>query len=188
MTAPSAQKARVSTRLILTAAVIGIACGIAAIPTVYLQLLAAATVPILYTVFVGTFVLGPIIAQATLRRGGAAVIAAVVAGLATAPFTPRALLAVVPMALLGGLYELTFGITLYRVWPWWRWFVASAAMSVFSLIGVWIVFDLGRYVSWVGVTAAVAVPASFLGFTWIGLTLAGQLRRTGVGRIGQAGR
>ncbi len=53
---------------------------------------------------------------------------------------------------------------------------------------MWIVFDLGRYVPWVAITAALAIPASFLLVTWIALLVAGRLRTTGVGRIGQTTR
>lgn len=183
MNATAARRGGVSTRLLLTAAAIGVAGGVVMIPAVFLQVLVAATIPILYTAFVGTFVLGPVIAQALLRRPGAAVVAGVVAGLATAPFTPRSILAILPMALLGGLYELAFGVTGYRTWPRWRWFAASALMSIVNLAGVWIVFDLGSLPLWVGLTAAAVIPVSFLAFTGAGIALASRLRAAGVGRI-----
>jgi hypothetical protein len=43
---------------------IGVVCGLVMVPVVYLQVVVAATVPMIYTVFTGTFILGPVIAQA----------------------------------------------------------------------------------------------------------------------------
>ncbi|MGB4776814.1 ECF transporter S component [Microbacterium sp.] len=186
MSAERPTRRGISTRLLLAAAAIGVAGGVVMIPVVFLQVLVAATIPILYTAFVGTFVLGPVIAQALLRHPGAAIIAGVVAGLATAPFTPRSILAIVPMALLGGLYELAFGVTGYRTWPRWRWFAASGLMSLVNLAGVWIVFDLGSFPLWIGLTAAAIIPVSFLAFTLAGIALASRLRAAGVGRSAPA--
>lgn len=181
---PSTQSPRrwgMATRDLLVCAGIGVVCGLVMLPAVYLQITVTATVPVLYTIFTGTFILGPVIAQALIRRPGAALVAALVAALATAPFSPRGILAVGPMALVGIVFEVAALTGRYRTWPKWRWFLASFLLSGFSIVTITIAFDLLSLQPLVSITTIIAIPVSYLLGTWLSLLIAAKLERTGIG-------
>lgn len=171
----------IPTRDLLTCAAIGVVSGLAMLPAVYLQVSVTAAMPLLYTIFTGTFILGPVLAQALVRRPGSAFIAAIVAALANAPFSPRGILAILPMAIVGGVYEITALTGRYRTWPQWRWYLASLLMSVFSMVTITIAFDLLSLQPLIAAASIGAIPVSYLLGTWLSIFIADKLRRAGVG-------
>lgn len=170
-----------STRDLLVCALIGVVCGIVMLPAVFLQVTVAATVPMLYTIFTGTFILAPVLAQALIRRPGAAFVAAIVAALANAPFSPRGILAVLPMALVGIVFEVAGMTGKYRSWPRWRWFVAALLMSAFSMFTITATFDLLSLQPAIAAVTILAIPVSYLLGTWLSIAVASRLSRTGIG-------
>lgn len=171
----------IPTRDLLACAAIGVVCGLAMLPAVYLQVSVTAAMPMLYTIFTGTFILGPVLAQALVRRPGAAFIAAIVAALANAPFSPRGILAIVPMAIVGGVYELTAMTGRYRTWPKWRWYLASLIMSTFSMVTITIAFDLLSLQPLIAAASIGAIPLSYVIGTWLSIFIAEKLTRAGIG-------
>lgn len=171
---------RMSTRDLLVCAIIGVICGLVMLPVVYLQVGVTATIPVLYTIFTGTFI-SPVIAQALIRRPGAAFVAAIVAALATAPVSPRGILAVVPLAVLGIVFEVLALTGKYRKWPKWRWYLGSLLLSGFAIGTMTTAFDLLSLQPWIATVTIAAIPVSYLLGTWLCLVIAARLARTGIG-------
>lgn len=171
----------ISTRDLLVCATVGVVCGLVMLPAVYLQITVTATMPMLYTMFTGTFILAPVLAQALIRRPGAAVIAAIVAALATAPLSPRGILAVGPMALVGTAFELAGLTGRYLSWPKWRWYLTAAIFSLFSITTITVAFDLLSLRPTVAALTIAAIPLSYLLATWLALVIAAKLTSAGIG-------
>lgn len=170
-----------STRDLLVCAAIGVVCGLVMLPAVYLQITVTATMPMLYTIFTGTFILAPVLAQALIRRPGAALIAAIVAALASAPLSPRGILAVGPMALVGLAFELAGLAGRYRTWPRWRWFLTAALFSLFSITTITLAFDLLRLRPAIAALTIAAIPLSYLLATWLAVAIAAKLTHAAIG-------
>lgn len=169
------------TRELLVCAGVGVVCGLVMLPAVYLQVTVTATAPVLYTAATGVFLLAPVLAQALVRRPGAALIAAVVAALAGAPASPRGILAVGPMALVGLVFEAAARTGRYRTWPRWRWHLAALALSCFSMVTVTLAFDLLNLRPALAVASIAAIPASYLLATGLAVAIAERIDAAGLG-------
>jgi energy-coupling factor transport system substrate-specific component len=104
-----------STRDLLVVAAIGVALGVALIPVTYLGLaLMAALGPFLYVLAASLSRVPSVMAMYVVRRPGAAVLGALVAGLVQVPFTPTGWVILVAFAFSGLGCELPFLLTRYR--------------------------------------------------------------------------
>jgi energy-coupling factor transport system substrate-specific component len=171
-----------STRLLLSCAAIGVAGGLLFIVNSYIGGTVNAVVPVLYGFTLGVYFVPGAIAQALFRRGGVALLVAVISGLVSAAFQPLGFGAALIAVGIGALQELPFLVTRYRVWRAWL-FVAGAAVSgvvlavgMYRLVGAHDLDALG---------AVLLLAGSFvspIAFTLLGLALARALAATGVTR------
>jgi len=96
-------------------AAIGAALGVALVPVTYLGLaLMAALGPFLYVLAASFSRVPSVMAMYVVRRPGAAVLGALVAGLVQVPFTPTGWVILVAFAFSGVGCELPFLLTRYR--------------------------------------------------------------------------
>ena len=171
-----------STRLLLSCAAIGVAGGILFVVNSYVGGTVNAVVPMLYGLTLGVYFVPGAIAQFLFRRGGVALLVAVISGLVSAAFQPLGFGAALIAVGIGAVQELPFLIARYRYWPVWL-FVVGAAFS-----GIVLAFGMYRLVGSRDldvVGAVVLVAGSVLSpivFTFVALALARALAATGVAR------
>jgi energy-coupling factor transport system substrate-specific component len=180
--------------------VIGAAGGLILIPIfIVFQTPMVLAAPLAYAAVVGAWFLPGAIAQGLLRRGGAAALTMLIAGLVCVPFTPYGFSAVASTLMVGLLQEVPFVFTLWRYWAKWLVYlwavIVGVCYAVFLWYGTQAPADLG-YVEQGSVedTAAgglsvevlwIMIPivvASAVLFTFIGHTIANAIARTGVAR------
>lgn len=176
----AASRSRFSTRTLLTLAAIGVAAGIVAIPTFWASQAIWAAMPIVYGAFVIPWVLPGVIAQAVVPRGGSALIAGLIAGLVSVPFTGG----------IGGLslflfiavfLELPYAATLWRRWDASMAYIAAAVLSVGYAAFWWLTLDAGRFPPVVRAATILVLVVSIVAATALGRLVASRLRRAGVG-------
>ncbi len=173
----------ITTRYLLTCAVIGVAGGLALMPVFLIFSAAAvAAAPIVYAVVVGVWFLPGALSQNLLRRGGAAALTMLVAGLVCVPFTPYGWSAVASTLTVGVLQEIPFLVTLYRYWKAWLVYAWALLVGVAYSFLLWSTYGAGILPDWMlaVMTPLVAVSAVF--FTWLGRFLADRVARTGAAR------
>ena len=177
---PVSRRTRVSTRLLLCVAAIGVAGGLVNIGNAYFFNAIAAMVPALAGLGTGVYLLPAIVAQAALRRGGVGILAAMIAGFVQAPFVPGGFGTLFTYLVIGIVFELSFAVTGYRVWKTWMHYLATALIAAsYSVFwaGYW---DLASMQLWVQVTLPLTLFATGFAFTWLGIAIARGLERTGV--------
>jgi energy-coupling factor transport system substrate-specific component len=171
-----------STRLLLSCAAIGVAGGILFIVNAYIGGTVNAVVPMLYGLTLGVYFVPGAIAQFLFRRGGVALLVAVISGLVSAAFQPLGFGAALIAIGIGLVQELPFLVTRYRYWPIWLFVVGAAfsgvvlAFGMYRLVGARDLDSLGAAVL---VTGSVVSP---IVFTLIALALGRALAATGVAR------
>jgi len=174
---------RVSTRVILSCAAIGVGGGLFAAGAGYLAGLIAVIAPVLYGVTIGTHFLPSAVGLALLRRPGTAVLTGLIAGLVASAFAPQWLLRYLGTGLLVGvLLELPFLVTRYRKWSAWLYYLAAGGSGVVLGVAVFIALGAEYYAP---VVWAIALPLYVLSpivFTWLGRVIAAALERAGVAR------
>ncbi|RGE21522.1 ECF transporter S component [Leucobacter sp. wl10] len=176
----SLSASRISTRVLLTTAAIGVVGGIVNIPNAYAFNAVAALVPWATGFLAGFYVLPGFIALALLRRGGVGLGAELVAGLVAVPFVPGGIASMIPFLALGILMEAPFLMRRYRGWESWFFIVVGALMGV-VYGSVWIPF-YGDIPVWQMVMIPVSMAVSVVVFVVIALLIARGVERTGVVR------
>lgn len=172
----------VSTRLLLSCAAIGVAGGLLFVAGSYLGGTVLALAPMLYGLTLGLYFVPSAIAQAVFRRGGVALLVAVLAALVSAAFQPLGILTVLIAAGIGAVQELPFLVLRYRRWPRWLFFGGAAfsglvlAAGMYRLIGSHDLDTVGA------VVLLVSTFASPIVFTALALAVARALADTGVTR------
>ncbi|WP_382308078.1 ECF transporter S component [Herbiconiux sp. UC225_62] len=171
-----------STRLLLSCAAIGVAGGLLYIVASYLGGTVNALVPMLYGLTLGVYFLPGAIAQFLFRRGGVALLVAVLSGLVSAAFQPLGFLAALIAVGIGALQELPFLIFRYRRWPVWL-FMAGAVLSgvvlaigMYRLVGARDLDPAGAIVLVIGSVLSPVV------FTLLAIAIGRALAATGVAR------
>jgi len=173
---------KLSTRLLLTCAAIGVAGAVVCLPTIYLSLGLLGIAPPFYGFIVGVHVFPGVIAQSLFRRGGIALVTATLTGLACAPFSPMGIGTIAPYVFVGLLQEIPFAVTLYRYWRGWVYYLA-AVIAGLGIGGVLFVVLASQHAAfWVQLVQSGAFVVSLLAFTAIGRVVASGLQRAGVGR------
>ncbi|MDO9395344.1 MAG: ECF transporter S component [Herbiconiux sp.] len=172
----------VSTRLLLSCAAIGVAGGLLFIVNAYLGGTVNAVLPVLYGVTLGVYFVPGAMAQALFRRGGVALLVAVLAGLVSAAFQPLGFGAALIAVGIGLVQELPFAVLRYRRWPVWLFVVGAAVSGVVLAVGMYRLVG-ARDLDAAG--TAVLLAGSFASpvlFTLLALALARALAATGVTR------
>lgn len=173
---------KLSTRLLLTCAAIGVAGAIVCLPTIYLSLGLLGIAPPFYGFIVGVHVFPGVIAQSLFRRGGIAFLTAALTGIACAPFSPLGVATIAPYLLVGVLQEVPFAVTLYRYWRGWVYYAAAVIGGVVIGVIVFVALAAEHSPLWVQLVQSGAFIVSLVVFTAIGRAVAAGLQRAGVGR------
>lgn len=178
-----ATPSRLSTRILLICAAIGVGTGLLQALAGGLSLVVAASAPLVYGLVLGVHVLPGVIAQDLLRLPFVAIITHLFAALIASAFGPQWTLRYLGTAvLIGGLQEGIAGISRYRNWAAWRFFVSAAVVGIVLAVAIGIAADVAKFEPWARV---VYVALFFLGplvWTAVGLAIGRGLRRAGVAR------
>ena len=172
----------ISTRLLLTCAAIGVACGIVLLPIFGIFSSAAiAAAPLLYTVLLGFWFFGGVLMQTLTHRPGVALLTSIIAGLVIGPFTPYGFSTVLSTATVGLCQELPFLATLYRKWPTWLFYLSNGLIGLAYAFPAQAIFaaDTPQIVR---LAVYPLAAASAVVTTWAARAVARQLDRTGVTR------
>ncbi|KAA9089403.1 ECF transporter S component [Microbacterium radiodurans] len=178
-----APASRLSTRVLLVCAAIGVATGLLGGIEGWLAAPVIAAAPILYGFVLGVHVLPGIVAQEVLRLPWVALVSHLIAALASAAVAPPYTFRFLGTALLfGALQEGVAALVRYRSWAPWRFFVSAVVIGLVVALAVFFIADLGALALWaqiVYLTLAVLGPVVW---TAIGLGVGAGLRRAGVAR------
>ncbi len=157
---------------------IGVLGGLLLIPVNTYAATVARGIPLLYAPVVGAWLLPVLTSMLTVRRPGAGIVAALVAGLVNVPTTSYGFRAVITMAMVGLFLELAVALTLYRRWDRWTFAVAIVVACVLYGFITWRSLDVGS----IGLPAQLAffgcLVLSGLGALIIALTVARLLRQS----------
>ncbi len=171
-----------STRLLLSCAAIGVAGGILFIVNAYIGGTVNAVIPMLYGLTLGVYFVPGALAQFLFRRGGVALLVAVLSGLVSAAFQPLGFGAALIALGIGAVQELPFLIGRYRHWPLWLFFAGAVFSGVILAIGMYRLVgsrDLDAAGAVVLVAGSVLSPVIF---TALAIVLGRALEATGVTR------
>ncbi|WP_157981614.1 ECF transporter S component [Protaetiibacter intestinalis] len=173
---------RFTTRYLLSCAAIGVAGGLLLIPANLYAATVAKGVPLLYAPVVGVWILPVVVALALLRRPGAGVLSALVAGLVTIPASPNGAAAVITMLMIGVLLELPFAVLLYRRWHPAIFLSAAVVLAVLYGFVTWRSLDVASLAPWAQATFIALLLVSAVVGTLLGRAIARAVERTGVTR------
>ncbi|HXH35874.1 MAG TPA: ECF transporter S component [Plantibacter sp.] len=174
---------RLSTRLLLTCAAIGVGGGLVFVVSGYIGGTISATAPVLYGLIIGVYFLPGVVAQALLRRGGTALMTGLTAGLVSAAFSPQWFFRYFGTGLaIGLLQELPFALSRYRVWKSWVFFLAAGVAGVLFGASVLVALGLEHFAPLAQIVYIALFVLSPVAFTAIGRGVAAALARAGVGR------
>ena len=134
---------RVVLRAVALVVGIGLLGGLLLIPVNTYAATVARGIPLLYAPVVGAWLLPVLTSMLTVRRPGAGLGAAIVAGLVNVPTTSYGMRALVTMAMVGVFLELAIALTLYRRWDRWIFGVAIAVACALYGIVTWRSLDVG---------------------------------------------
>lgn len=174
---------RLSTRLLLTCAAIGVGGGLVFVVSGYIGGTISATAPVLYGLIIGVYFLPGVVAQALLRRGGTALMTGLTAGLVSAAFSPQWFFRYFGTGLaIGLLQELPFALSRYRVWKSWVFYLAAGVAGVLFGASVLVALGLEHFAPVAQIVYIALFVLSPIAFTAIGRGVAAALARAGVGR------
>lgn len=178
-----APASRLSTRVLLVCAAIGVATGLIGGIEGWLAAPVIAGLPILYGFLLGVHVLPGIIAQETLRLPWVALITHVIAALASSAVAPPYTFRFLGTALLfGALQEGVAALVRYRSWAPWRFFISGIVIGVVVALAVFFIADLGAMAPWAQITYLALAVLGPVAWTAVGLWVGVGLRRAGVAR------
>lgn len=174
---------RLSTRLLLTCAAIGVGGGLVFVVSGYVGGAISATAPVLYGIIIGVYFLPGVVSQALLRRAGVALITGVTAGLVSAAFSPQWFFRYFGTGLaIGLLQELPFAVTRFRNWKPWVFYLAAGIAGLVFGGSVLIVLGINHFAPAAQIVYIALFVLSPIAFTAIGRGVAAALGRAGVGR------
>ncbi len=171
-----------STRTLMTCAAIAVGSSVLSIPVAWAEVAIGASLPVLYAGMAGAWVFGSVLAQALLRRGGIALITAVLMGLISAVTTPLGWSTAASFVLIGLLLELPFLCVRYRRWPTWL-FLPGPLLVGFGFNGLPLAFVLrADALQPIAVALVLILPlVSCALATGLAIVVARRLRRAGLG-------
>ncbi|MCD7100515.1 ECF transporter S component [Pseudoclavibacter sp. 13-3] len=175
---------RLTTRILLSCAAIGVVTGLLFMLTGGLHIVLITIAPWAYGALIGLYFLPGAIAQGTYRLPLVGLITIVLAGLLTAisPIQSLGWAVFAYLVLIGVLQELPWAVTGYRRRT--RTAAIIGAIVSGALFGLLfaLVFHGKTSSVWLDVTQAALTVVSVLFFTLLGWVVAGALHRAGVGR------
>jgi energy-coupling factor transport system permease protein len=178
-----AAASRISTRVLLVCAAIGVATGVLSAGWAALHGIVAVSAIVLYGLVLGFHSLPGVIAQQVLRQPWVALIthgiAALVASAIVPPMIGRYLLVAI---VFGGVQEGFSALTRYRHWEAWRFFAAAAITGAILAVPMWFAFDLKGFPAWAQVVFLALFVLGPIAWTAVGLAIGTGLRRAGVVR------
>lgn len=178
-----APESRLSTRVLLTCAAIGVAAGLLGGIAGWITPLVVAGLPIIYGFVLGVHVLPGIIAQEAVRLPWVALISHLSAALVASAMAPHWAMRFIGTALLfGGIQEIVAAATRYRVWKPWRFFISAIIIGVLVAMVVAMVANLASLAPWAQITYLVLSVLGPVAWTAAGLAIGVALRRAGVAR------
>jgi energy-coupling factor transport system substrate-specific component len=121
----------------------GLLGGLLLIPVNTYAATVARGIPLLYAPVVGAWLLPVLTSMLTVRRPGAGLGAALIAGLVNVPTTSYGLRALVTMAMIGVFLELAAAVGLYRRWDRWIFGIAIVVACVLYGFVTWRSLDVG---------------------------------------------
>jgi len=178
-----ATRTRLSTRVLLICAAIGVATGIvggiAGLITPGVLIVAAP----LYGLVLGAHVLPGIISQELLRLPFVAIIthliAALVASAFAVGFAPRFLGTAL---LFGGIQEGVAALTRYKAWGAWRFFISAVVIGILVAVVVGFAAHLSTLEPWAQILYLAVSVLGPVAWTAVALWIGSGLRRAGVAR------
>jgi energy-coupling factor transport system permease protein len=171
-----------STRVLLTCAAIGVACGLLGGIAGWITIPVLLGAPMLYGLVLGVHVLPGIIAQEMLRLPWVAILSHVLAALVASATMPINTWRFLGTAILfGAIQEIVAALTRYRVWAAWRFFISAIVIGVVIAVAVAFATDFRTMALWVQIVYLVIAVAGPVAWTAIGLWIGASLRRAGVG-------
>ncbi len=174
---------RLPTRVLMVCAAVGIACGVVGGVAGWLTPVVLVAAPWAYGLVLGSHVLPGIVAQQVVRGPWAALLAHVLAALASSAIAPQWTLRFLGTAVLfGGIQELVAAVTRYRVWQAWRFFVSAVIIGAIVAVAVWFAVDLDAFAPVVEASYLAIAVLGPVAWTAAGLWVGTALRRTGVAR------
>lgn len=174
---------RLSTRLLLTCAAIGVGGGLVFVVSGYVGGTISATAPVLYGLIIGVYFLPGVVAQALLRRGGVALMTGLTAGLVSAAFSPQWFFRYFGTGLaIGLLQEIPFAVSRYRVWRSWVFYLAAGIAGIVFAASVLVVLGIDHFTPVAQAAYIALFVLSPIAFTAAGRGVAAALARAGVGR------
>ncbi|MDQ1217534.1 MULTISPECIES: ECF transporter S component [Microbacterium] len=178
-----APASRLSTRVLLVCAAIGVATGLLGGIEGWLAAPVITGLPIVYGFLLGIHVLPGIVAQETLRLPWVALITHLIAALASSAVAPPYTFQFLGTAVLfGGLQEGVAALVRYRSWAPWRFFVSGLVIGVVVALAVFFAAHLSALPLWAQITYLTLAVLGPVVWTAIGLWIGVGLRRAGVAR------
>lgn len=178
-----AAASRLSTRVLLICAAVGVAAGVVSAGWAALHGIVAVGAIALYGLVLGFHSLPGVIAQEVVRQPWVALITHGIAALVASALVPTMAGRYLLVALVfGGVQEGVSALTRYRRWEAWRFFVSAAITGVVLAIPMWFAFDLHALQPWAQATFLALFVVGPVAWTGIGLAVGAGLRRAGVAR------
>ena len=178
-----ATASRLSTRVLLICAAIGVATGLLGALAGYVSAPVWAVLPIVYGLVLGSHVAPGVIAQEMLRLPWVALVTHGVAALVASAFAPQWIGRYLGTALLiGGLQEGIAALARYRIWQRWRFFLSGGIVGVVLAVAMGFALDAGKLQPWALVVFYALLVLGPILWTAAGLALGASLRRAGVAR------
>ena len=183
-----ATKQRISTRVLLVCAAIGVATGLVSAVAGYLSVPALALSPLVYGIVLTAHLLPGIVAQEMLRQPWVALITHLLAALVAVAVSPQWIMSyVLAVVLMGGLQEGWAAVGRYRRWST-GWFILSGLLVGIVLgFSASLAIGLSRNLSFAMTAAAIGITVvAAVGWTLVGVSVGRGLRRAGLTRTDRA--
>lgn len=176
-----AAASRLSTRVLLICAAIGVATGVLSAGWALMHGLVVAVAIPAYGLVLGFHALPGVIAQQVLRQPWVALITHAFAAVISSAIAPTFAQAYLLAALLfGGVQEGMSALTRYRHWETWRFLLSGAVVGVVLAVPLWFVFDVAAYPPWMQVAFVIGFLVGPVAWSAVGLAVGAALRRAGV--------
>ncbi|WP_262002108.1 ECF transporter S component [Microbacterium sp. Mcb102] len=172
---------RFPTAILLTCAALGVAGGLLLAPANWLSTLLFPVAPFASVALAGLWMLPSVIALRLLRRPLVGLLVGLLAGLVIVPFSGYGFGSVATNLWWAAFTELPFLFVIWRYWGTWMHYVGAVVVSFVYPLLAWASFDLGSFPLAVQALFFSITLASCVGTTALGIVIADQLRKAGVG-------
>ncbi|MGW8482258.1 ECF transporter S component [Microbacterium sp. NPDC055903] len=179
---PARPRIRISTRLLLVCAALGVAGGILLAPSNWLSTLLLTTGwPPLSVAIAGLWLLPSVIALRLLRTPLVGILVGILSGLVIVPFSGYGFMSVVSNVSWAAFAELPFLVVLWRFWHTWQHYSGAVLLGIVYPLFAWEFFDMTMQPVWSQVLLFVVTMASCVGATALGILIADRLSAAGAG-------